>query len=405
MNKLEFHGAATLLSLLAALAFVGCGDDVAPICDGAVLTAALASATSGDVVRIGECEVTGAFIVPAGVTIAGSSRTLSVIHGQAGAVALKLIAGPVGEPTRATSMTIRVDGSVGVYAKGGGEIALADVTVTTTSASATHGVVLDGLGGAALTNVDVSGFAGRGVFVVGGNATFSQVRVTGTLAFAGTPGFGVAITDGAKVTTTGLTVTGTTGIGVFHNMAQGTHTDLVSSDNSLPGVWVQNTPTALSFAISGAASALHGNGGAGLVAVDARNLSIADVTVDASRSADVFGTTYADGLQFVRTFESVALRDLAVANNPRTQLIFRAGAAPMAATDMPSFTNVSVDGTGAALGCVDDESFLEVWDLAVVRLGATMVNDDAFSFVTTPIGTAEVIGPMSFPARSELAPF
>src|SRR6185295_4624876 len=50
-----------------------------PICDGAALTSALASAAPGSTVNVGACRVMGRFSIPAGVTLHGQGTMLSTI--------------------------------------------------------------------------------------------------------------------------------------------------------------------------------------------------------------------------------------------------------------------------------------------------------------------------------------
>src|SRR5262245_7969194 len=93
---------SVLVSITAALA--GCGGDDEPIGDGAGLTDALADAQAGDTVTVGACTVSGAFEVPAGVTLSGQGRGTSILQGPAGKAAVTLH--PGGSATSLTNLSI-----------------------------------------------------------------------------------------------------------------------------------------------------------------------------------------------------------------------------------------------------------------------------------------------------------
>src|SRR5262245_32027885 len=81
-ERVKFTSEVWTRVVALGLVLAGCGNG---ICSSSELTDALAMAEPGDVVTVGSCEVEGAFVVPAGVTIrgAGISSVLGSVEGGA----------------------------------------------------------------------------------------------------------------------------------------------------------------------------------------------------------------------------------------------------------------------------------------------------------------------------------
>ncbi len=117
----------------------GCGDEEA-LCGGAA-SGALATATPGAVVTLGDCAVEGPLRVPAGVTVRGT--TGSVITAPAGGAAVVLAGGPSASVLE--DVTVRSSGVVAVYAQGDGSATVRGVRVLAeqgVALAATEGVSL-----------------------------------------------------------------------------------------------------------------------------------------------------------------------------------------------------------------------------------------------------------------------
>lgn len=113
------------LSAVAVLGLAACGGESEALCDRASVQAALDAASPGDEVRLGSCEVTGPLRVPAGVRLGGEADSVVVAPEGEGAVLLT----PGETATELASVTVRVEGLVGVLARGEGAVSLRDVHV------------------------------------------------------------------------------------------------------------------------------------------------------------------------------------------------------------------------------------------------------------------------------------
>ncbi len=96
-----------------------------PLCDHDAAEAALAAASAGETVELGACEVQGPLHVPPGVTLAGTGGT--VVVAPAGSGAIVLLGGEPASTVR--GLAVRVEGRIGILARGGGRAAIEDVDV------------------------------------------------------------------------------------------------------------------------------------------------------------------------------------------------------------------------------------------------------------------------------------
>ena len=116
-----------LVCFLLALALIGCGSASSPLCDAGQLAAALDAAVDGDTVSVGACQVTGAFTVKAGVTLAGEDRTKSAIVAPSGKVAVTL---EPGSDTTLSDISVRSRAARRESSRWGtGKVTLVDVDV------------------------------------------------------------------------------------------------------------------------------------------------------------------------------------------------------------------------------------------------------------------------------------
>lgn len=125
------------------------------ICDAAMLSAALSTATSGTAVEVGACELTGAFVVPAGVTLCGLDVGRSRLRGDGTGPAVTVMGAPVGtEWTALRSLTVAATGPIGISMVGSGDARIEDVVVEVTHG---RGIVLDGATEVIVENVRLAG--------------------------------------------------------------------------------------------------------------------------------------------------------------------------------------------------------------------------------------------------------
>jgi len=475
-----------LLKLLFAAAVVlaaGCQEtpEPAPVTDAEALTAALEAAELGDVVRLGVCHVAGNFVVPDGVTLVGAGAGQSVIDSDERAAVM--VIGDIGMP-RVADLSIVSGGAAGLVVMGEGsggsaeiegvtieatlgvglaaealaELTLNDVTIsgpvtptnvnrlpiidgvdleTAATMTATHGLVLNEVEAAELTDVEVSGFASLGALLiesgttwrgggaagnlltglgaVGGEATFEDVALTGTLqGMRATPASNAVFVGGVTVESTGLTIADSAGYGLLHNGITAHHVDLVAEDNADTALWAQGCPE---LELSGTGTRMTGNAFAGVVAVDSTDVTIQGAQIDGTRLAprmfEEGGTVNAgDGVQLVDPVGTVNVEDVSFTGNERVGLLIDLGGASM---ESLTIRDVEVDGTGDELGAVAQGAEPPAgWDAEVTRAGVTAENDathtealsvaetidvatDAFDLSSQ--GIASVIGDIGAPGR------
>jgi len=458
--------------VLGAAAGAGCAmETVAPhetssedlsatsICDATQLASALASATSGSTVQLGECTVTGSFTVPAGVTLAGRgvARTTLVVTGDT--VGVSLTAGAA--PSVLRSVTVRTDGSFGVLVTGSGAAAVRNVRVSATRGvgigaedvrsveltsvrlmgpvtpesagiinpnalpvqTATHGLVLLRVATAAFTAVQVDGFAafgaliidsattwndggasgnvGTGAMVWGGSATLRDLALTGTFRGLGDHPSDLVLASGARTSTHDVRVTESEGFGLLQDGAgPTTHRNLVATWNDAGGVWAQKGGARLT--LLGPGTALDDNAHAGLVAIDVGLVSVNDAHANRTLLAALEGIAEAgDAIQLVRTAGS--LSSVSLADNQRAGFFAELGDALSASHY--SFTGVTVSGGEGALGLALQKNGtpLTLVTAGVTRLGAVAATDAAFAEGLNGLPVAGIINPNALPRAQRVA--
>ena len=292
-----------------------------------------------------------------------------------------------------------------------------------------YGLYLDGVADAVLTDVDVSGLAelavvlrqsnvrwtsgsvgdnlGVGVRQIGGASTIEGVSVETTLqGVRGTPAYAFAATDGATVDATGLSLIDNERYGLLILDGGGTLVDLVAERNADAAVWCGGCD---GFAMRGTATMLADNGFAGVVVAGSSGVRIEDAVVlgtqTAERPVGDFGVRrVGDGLHLLASVTDVTVERVALSNNGRAGLVVDLGAEMPAIT----FNDVTVDGSGEALGAVAGTSdgaghLVPVaaggWDTGITRMGATVANDVAALPTMDSVGTG---APSDLPGISEL---
>ncbi len=242
--------AQRFLVIAASLALVlaACGGDAADgaISDAEGLQRALAEASPGDVVSLGDVVLEGSFVVPTGVTLAGAGDT-TVIRASGGG-ALVVLGGDASQPTTVQGLRVEVPTSAGavaaITARDGGFVALSDVdiacevglgVIVSVDDVELTGLTIDG----ALTDEDASTLSAStvspdeqpvaGLVVEGGVARLNGVDVSD---FAG---FGVVLSNTAASWDTG-SVAGVLGTGVLVEASDAELVDVVVRDGRTSSV-------------------------------------------------------------------------------------------------------------------------------------------------------------------------
>lgn len=454
---------ATLQGLLAAavatsLLASGCGtEESTGVGDAAALTAALEAAVPGDEIRVAPVHMVGEFVVPAGVSIVGAGPA-TVIAAPEGRTAITFAGGT--PATRIASLTVEVHGGIGILGRSGATAAIEDVmvdvqngigigaediatltigrvhvqgTVTTANAIAipldprpaeasTHGIVLVRIASATVTSVDVAGFAvagtllvdttttwnggsssdnrGTGLFVDGGNANVTSVRLCGAIMGGGLmPSYASVFSGGSDVHTTSVEVCDGEGYGILQSEATASHSNLTVSNMSEAGVWVQSSTR---FDLTGASSHIAGNRVAGVFVVQSSNITVSDALIERTRNGtritgDLGAIQVGDGVQLVDSTSSVSLSTLRFVDNERVGVLLDVGTGSTADV---SLTGINVTGTGTALGAIaQGTTVVPGWDSGIVRAGATITNDPAFA---GRLGIAGIVSPTDLPRADNL---
>ena len=418
-----------------ALALAAPASASAQICDAVALTGALSTASSGDVVRIGACRITGSFSVPSGVTLRGVDADTSVIAVPTGGYGVTLHAGA--DTAILRHLRIETDGRFGVFAagtgsalvdhvriaatrgigvaaEGVGEMALVNVRIRgpvtagiastvppdlTPSVAATHGVVFARVAHGSLDNVRIDGFAafgglfvngdtalwdvsatdnvGVGLAVWGGSVTADDVAVRRTfrgMLPADEVATGVGFAGGATVTTEDLTASANQGWGVFHaDTGIVEHDSLLAVNNDHAGVWIQDG----AYLQLDDASLLN-NAWAGVAAIDTTFLSMEGGGVMRTRMATPTGHPEAgDGVQLVGTAGDFF--DLNLTGNQRAGLLGSLSTGQTLADY--GFAGVRAAGGTGALGVVFQQGGapLPLVTTGITRIGDVAANDGAFA--------------------------
>jgi hypothetical protein len=229
---------------------------------------------------------------------------------------------------------------------------------------------------------------GTAIFANGGSLVFDSVEIRevfqGIQPWAATGG---AFVGTADVTSTGLTIERSEGIGILQAGSSGDHTNIVARDNRFGGIWVQESP---SFAIQGT-SMLEGNGLAALALVASDGATVSGTTIAmTNEELALFGELAAvrtgDGIHLIDS-RRATLSGLTLTNNARIGVLVDVGAAPI---DGIAITGTTVSGEGTSLGALAQTSGGLVasgtWDAGITRLGAPAANDAAASMTLATTG-------------------
>lgn len=413
-------GPGPFFRAVLVLAF-GCGGSSA-ICDVGALEDALASAAAGDVVAVGQCEITDVSVtVPAGVTLrgedgsvlAGSGTVVQLGDGAAiellrvrSADGVGIQTGPGGE---LTDVVVELQRGVGITLRGS-DIAITRVRIEgpddaedlppfaepsegaygLVSVDASNVAIADleiaqaGPWGAILANTTLTwvgglleDVVGTGVYVDGGSADLQDVtfRRFGS-GLQPLPAYGAVFTENALATTSGLDIS-EVDLGILHDASSGTHTDLAAHDIRYGGVWIQRSDD-----VSLMGGVLERNGVTSVASVRSSNVTLDGTLIESSVSQlAIFGEITAvetgDGVQLVEPTGPNTLRAVMLQNHPRIGLLL--DLQDMAALDQVSLTDVTVQGD--ELGClaqtIDGLIPLGGWDDQVNRIGGVGDNDAA----------------------------
>lgn len=426
----RLSAAVRALAVIAVLGSATSTAQASGICDASALSAALSSASAGSTVRIGDCTITGSFVVPPGVTLEGEGSFSSRIHVPSSGSGVVLEAGTT--TTTLSKLRVTSDALFGVYVDAGGNaaienamvvmsrgigIAAEDVgaleiervgiagAVTPSSAPgispdsspsivSTHGLIISRVGSAIVEDVTISGFAsagaiaassasrwdsvsvsnniGVGLAIAAGSAHLDRVRaqrtLRGAMPMSEVPA-GIAIVAGARVETDRLHSSRNEGFGVFQDAAGAVaHDALYAGTNRHAGLWAQGGS---SLSVDG--SRLVDNDYAGLLAFELGHVEMDGTVIENTHLLALPGFPESgDGVQLVRTsatFDNVTLTD-----NDRAGVL-----AQLSSTQTLSdltFDNVSVSGTGPALGVlVQKGGSVLVPSTGITRLGSTAGND------------------------------
>lgn len=428
---------------VAFAALAACGEDDEPsgLCDAAEIQAALSAAEPGATVTVGECRVSGSFAVPAGVTLAGLGVEKSVIVGPAADVAIDLASGDDAAVVRDLAVEsevvgIRIRGAgaatiervdveaargLGLAADGAESLELTSVTLrgpmTASEAegvnsepepteTAIMGVVLLDVAEARLHDVQISGFAGWGLFaadsettwdgglvatnllfgihVQSGRATLRNVEVMetlqGGLLF---PSMAVFGTFGAVVDSSALEIHDNEAFGLLSFGSSGAHESLVVQGSGDAGVWLQGAND-----VSLAGAQIVDNHLAGIMVLESSGITLQGVDVERTKLLTTVidlqaGVLVGDGLQLVSSTNAIRLADSSFTANARIGLFIDLGAGDMSGLRLE---RLAVSAEGDAFGAVAQNGTVEDgWDSAVDRNAEAQQNDATFDGSPLPV--------------------
>lgn len=299
---------------LAVAGCAGCDGEPEAACEGGLLADRLAAAEAGDVVLVGECRVSGAFVVPAGVTLRGEGVGRSFLAGMEGPV-VRLESGT--PATALEGVTIESSARFGVLAVGSGLAAVRDVDV-----AATRGIAIAATDVAELelTNVTARGpvtmaNAADPIFALVAPAADALPDPPSTCPLAecamrdsravGCPGCGTVEQLCDPVATCGQWVTMTAAYGlVLGGVVETRATDVEIAGFTIAGVVIQDENAdgaRRPGRVTWMRGAISDHIGAGLVATGAITLGLDTVrierTVEGARRVPAYGALFADGVE------------------------------------------------------------------------------------------------------------
>ena len=441
--------------LVASL--VGCGNEE-PICGGAALVDALATAAAGTTVSLSSCAAatSGALRVPEGVTLRGTGRESTEID--VGTGSLELAPGAT-----LAGLAVRGGGDAAILVIGGGTpVAIEDVQVEVTrgvalrveqadgvvlrnvelsgpvtadnattvppmpsaTETATHGLLLIDVGEAAqpalLDGVSMHGFArfgalfidsvvswtgggatdnlSVGVMVHGGSLDIEDAQICRTLeGVQPLPAYAAVFDEGARVSSDALEICDNEGYGILQDSAGASHVDLVAANNGEPAVWVQFSD---GLALSGSETRITDNELAGLVVVESSDVVVRDAVISGTRLATrIMGTLevrVGDGIHaLLADSDTLLIEDVSLIDNRRSGALLQVESGVIRDG---ALSRVSVSGSDDAFGVVAQTATTTIprggWDVGVVRGPVTDANDDLF---TDRLAVVGIINPMFLP--------
>lgn len=253
----------------------------------------------------------------------------------------------------------------------------------------------------------VSGNAGVGMMVVGGEATVSDVEISGTVpGKSSLPAYGglfvseEAVTQDTALETAGATVT-LSSVTVRDNMGVG----LLYADGRSFTMAGEQAPDG-----QDPPELILGNVFGGLVVVDSSNVSVSDVMVTTTKQGTLpLGPQDAmidggDGVRLVRSTEGIAFERVRMTRNERAGLLLDLEDADSYASLADSWRGVNVHGNeqNGAL-CLAAGQMMAPgtgWDIDINRGdAATELSDQS---ATNPLAAVGVVGPCNMPAPASV---
>jgi hypothetical protein len=276
--------------------------------------------------------------------------------------------------------------------------------------TATYGLYLESTS-ATFARVDVTGFAefgavlrdsdvtwnggsvrdtlGVGVRQLGGELALTGVEIASTMqGVRGSPVYGVAATDGARIVAMALDVSDNDRYGLLLVGGSASLTDLAAERNGDAAVWIASSDDVV---IDGPATSVADNEFAGVVVASSINVTVRDATIsgtaESMRAVGTLGSRrVGDGLHVIETTSALELDGVTLRDNERVGALFDLGTTGLG--EGFSFIDVTVEGEGTSLGAIggrlDGDGQLSpvapgTWDTGITRLGATSANDAAFA--------------------------
>jgi hypothetical protein len=235
---------------------------------------------------------------------------------------------------------------------------------------------------------DVEATRGLGIAFFGCDASLRSVEVAEMLSAPTLTAVAVAAVGTSVLTASTLSVRDGEGFGLFAEGAEVTLTDASFTDLGLSAVRIQRG----SLLATGLTAT--GNGGAGILAIDATSVTVQDADLDGHRlvrlPSGITSVEAGDGIEVVRDATSVdapplslRLTDVRMTGNARTGLLLDAADGPVATVMLE---RVAVDAPDGATGAIAQRTSVpDGWDGMISRTGAA-VNDATFADLYDPVG-------------------
>ena len=418
----------------------------------------LSNAGPGDVIRVGDCEVQGTFVLPAGVTLVGTTPD-SALRSTSDRHTLDVVPGTDNEPTRLAGLSVRSAAIGGVVIMGDGRaivesvviesargvglfgydlsaLELTDVTLVgaidpsnvgsfvmpapSVETAPSHGVALTNVQNATLRNVSVRGYAffgalfenstvdwqggnaslnvNVGIYATQGDLTLQDVTVSDSIENprGDAPVAMAVVTSNTTLNTSAVRCEDNRGFGLVQFGGQAQHSGLALNRNRNGGAWLQSVQ---GTTISGE---VLENTYVGVSAIDSTNLRLEDTTV--ARTIEDLGMRTQDpqisigyGVHLVDSLSGTLLQRLNLEANEDAGLVVE-----LNGQNLPSglFDNVTITRTNdQQLGAIVQGGMRAPdWDTGLNRDQATQMLDDNFT------GTLPVVGTFPEPPVAAVGP-